>query len=526
MALLQGSPKTVISVEDKSILQTTPISGIIIVQGITNRGVVGDVVFIGNPLQFRRKLGGKRSDDPFATYCLRMLEAGVKLWVIRAGHYTDIADEDTVDGTKATANNEIVATSGSTWNAKDVGPGYNGTTITIVAASSGTANKLDITVALNESDITTTLLDVEDAPDAAGIIAINNKLDAKQAGVQLVSIDTIMDATVLTLAGGVQTIASIVSADWTGDVSGKNGWHAADGVVDAFRIANIGVEDPVVDEGLRAYTEARADMRYHIGAPLGLNAAGMEAYRDGTTPYSHTAHNSRYGSLVVGDVNITDAELDQTFDIPGLIDYLGLQARKDVRQGNWFSAAGPKRGIVSSPNNGVPYNLLSGALAADYDRLYPKGINAMGFDKDYGTIYWGNKSLLKDQTSLLNRENVADLLVYIQRGLAPLVKAVSFDPNDPIMWKEMYRRVRPFINVLESNRAIVPGEDKNWFWQGDQFATDRQSAEFNDLADLDAGKYRARFVFIPIAATEFIGIEVVPTDSGSVQFVISEPSTL
>ena len=526
MAVLQGSPKTVISVEDKSIIQTTPISGIVIVQGITNRGEVGGVKFIGNPLQFRRKMGGKRSDDPFSIYCLRMLEAGVKLWVIRAGHYTDIDDEDTVEGTKATDNNEVAVTSGSTWTAKDVGPGYNGSTVTITAAVSGTANKLDILIALNESDISVTLLDVEDAPDAAGIIAINKKLDAKEAGVQLTSIDTIMDAVVLTLAGGVQSIAGIVTADWNGSVSGKNGWHAADGVVDAFRIANIGVEDEDVDVGLAAYTVARGDMRFHIGTPLGVNAVGMEAYRDGTAPYSITPHNTYFGTLVAGDVNITDAELDQTFDIPGLVDYLGLQARKDVRQGNWFSAAGPKRGIVSSPNNGVPYNLLSGALAADYDRIYPKGVNAMGFDKDYGTIYWGNKSLYKDQTSLLNRENVADLLVYIQRELSPLVKAVSFDPNDPIMWKEMYRRVRPFISFLESNRAIVAGEDKNWFWQGDQFISNRQDAEFNDLADLDAGKYRARFVFIPIAATEFIGIEVVPTDSGSVQFVISEPSTL
>ena len=110
MAVLQGSPKTVISVEDKSIIQTTPISGIVIVQGITNRGEVGGVKFIGNPLQFRRKMGGKRSDDPFSIYCLRMLEAGVKLWVIRAGHYTDINDEDTVEGTKATDNNEVAIT--------------------------------------------------------------------------------------------------------------------------------------------------------------------------------------------------------------------------------------------------------------------------------------------------------------------------------------------------------------------------------------------------------------------------------
>jgi len=306
----------------------------------------------------------------------------------------------------------------------------------------------------------------------------------------------------------------------------QNGWYAADEIVDAFRIANIGVESAVVDEGLRAYTVSRADMRYAIGTPLGVNADGMEAYRDGTAPYNHSPHDTFYGSLVGADVNITDAELAETFDIPGVVDYLALQLRKDLRFGPWFSAAGPKRGRVISPNNGVPYNLLSGTLSADYDRIYNKGVNAMGFDKDYGTIYWGNKSLYRDQTSLLSRENVADLIVYITRGLAPLIKAVMFDPNDPIMWKEMYRRVRPFIQTLESNRAIVAGEDQNWFWQGDQFVASRQDAEFNNLADLDAGRYKARFVFIPIAAAEFIGIEVTPTDSGSVQFVVNEPSTL
>lgn len=525
MAALQGSPKTVLSVEDQSIISTTPISGIIILQGITNRGEIGKSVFIGNPLQFRRKLGGKRTDDKFPTYCIRLLEAGAKLWVTRAGHYTDIDDEATIDGTKSTGS-ITVTTDVSTWEAKDVGPGYDGTTITIANASSGTANKFDVTIKLNESDISNTMYDVDKNMDASAIASFNLKLDAKQAGVQLVSITNNMAIGTVSLSAGAQVIGSIVTADWNGSVSGRNGWHASDGVVDAFRISNIGVEDPDVDEGLRVYTELRGDLRYHIGTPTGLNASGMEAYRDGTAPYSHTAHDSRFGSLVAGDVNITDSELDETFDIPGLVDLLGLQARKDIKQGNWFSAAGPKRGKVTSPNNGVSYNMLSGALAADYDRIYPKGVNIMGYDKDYSTIYWGNKSLYKDQTSLLNKENVSDLMVYITRGLAPLVKATMFDPNDVQMWKEMYRRVRPFIQFLESNRAIVPGEDVNWVWQGDQFVSSRQDAEFNNLDDLEAGKYRARFLFIPIGATEFIGIEIVPTDSGSFNFVVSEQATL
>lgn len=522
---LTGSPKTLTEVGDKSIISETPLAGIGIVQGPTQRGKIGEPIFVGNKLQFIRKCGAEypAADSPFPMYCMRLLDAGVKLWIIRAGHYTTIADSSTLVGTKSAATITI-ASNNSVWNAEDVGPGYDGTTIVITNAASGTATLKDIVITLKDSDISVTMQDVKRAMTAAEITDFNAALKGKGAGVTLVSIATQIENGTGTLAGGAQSVAAIVAADYTGNVAGRNGWFVADSITDSYRIANIASQDFAIDLGLAAYVNARQDMRFYIGTPLGINATGMEAFRDGTSPYVYTKHDTYLGDLVAGDVNINNPtnKLGARLNIPSVVDRFANRLVTDQRLFPWFSDAGPENGRIKSPNNGIPYNLGSPALAADYDRIYPKGVNAMINDPDYGPVFWGNRSLLINPNSLLSKSNVADLIVWIVRGLKPLVRVKMFNPNDPQSWKEIYRRVRPFIVNLERNRGIRPGEGKQWFWQGDQNVDRAEDATFNTQDDLNAGKYKTRFVFVPIASIEYIGLEIVPTDSNSLKFVITE----
>jgi phage tail sheath protein FI len=170
------------------------------------------------------------------------------------------------------------------------------------------------------------------------------------------------------------------------------------------------------------------------------------------------------------------------------------------------------------PNNGVVYNLQDPDNASDFDRIYGLGINAVIDDENYGTAFWGNRTLLRNKNSLLSKENVGDLVIHVIRNLKPLVKVALFDPNDPLSWKRIYRNVRSFIDSLETGRAIVPGEGSMWHWIGDQDKDRREEATFNTQADLDAGKYRSRFLFVPIGAIEHIGVDVTVTDSNSISF--------
>lgn len=525
---LTGSPKILTEVGDKSIISETPIAGIGILQGPLKRGPFHEPIFVGNKLQFIRKCGGEYTagESRFPTYVMRILDAGGKLWLIRAGHYTDVSNKASLAGTKATAT-ITVSSNNSVWNAEAVGDGYNGTTIVITDAASGTATLKDIVITLKDSDVSVTMLDVKRAMTAAEIADFNAALKGKGAGVELVSIATQIENGTGTLATGAQTVSAIVAADYTGNVAGT-GWFVADKVTDSYRIANLGLLDEDVDTGLAAYAIARGDMRFYVPTPMGINSAGMLAYRNGTSPYSYTPHDTYLGDMVAGDVNINNPTNKQgaAFDIPGLVDRFSGRLRTDVKAFPWISDAGPENGKIISPNNGVPYNLGSPALTTEFDNIYLKGVNAVVNDADYGPVYWGNRSLLKNPNSLLSKSNVADLIVWIVRGLKPLVRIKMFNPNDPIMWKEIYRRVRPFIVNLERNRGIRPGENKMWFWQGDQDVDLAENAQFNTQDDLNAGKYKARFVFVPIPATEYIGIEIVPTDSNSVKFVVQEQVTI
>lgn len=525
---LSGSPKTQFDVNAAQIASVISSKGIGILQGPLNRGKIGKALFVNNSVEFLRNHGGELTDNKFPVYVRRLLEAGCKFWLIRAGHYTDPTDKTTLVGTKATAT-ITVSSNNSVWRADEVGVGYNGTTITIVAASSGNAAKKDITIKMKDSDVSIQLKEVDRVMNAAAIADFNLALIGAGAQVTLVSIATQIENGVGTLAGGVQDNTVIVAADYTGNASQGNGWFAADKVTNSMRIANLGnVGDEDTDEGLRNYVGLRKDMRYYIGTPLGVNDVGMLAYRNGTSPYSNVAANDWLGSLVAADVNITDyTNKNLTFDIPGVVDVFGRRLLTDAKSslkdgGQWRSHAGEKNGRVASPNNGVPYNFASTALAANYDAIYPKGVNAIIEDADFGTIYWGNKSLFQDQNSLLNKENVGDGIVYMIRTLKRFVRAEMFDPTDVTMWREMYKNVNPSLQSFERDRVIRPGENKNWFWQGDQDVDKSEDAVFNTQADITAGKYRVRFIFIPIGATEFIGIEMVPTDSNSVQFVVTD----
>lgn len=528
MADLNGSPKLQFDVNAAQIPPLISSTGIGILQGPTNRGKINTPIFCNNALEFLRQCGGELVDSKFPIYVRRLLESGIKLWILRAGHYTDPTDKSTLVGTKATATITI-SSNNSVWRATDIGPGYNGTTIIITAASSGDATKKDITIKMKDSDVSIAMKEVSRTMNAAAIADFNLALIGAGTQVELVSIATQIENGTGTLASGVQDVTAIVAADYTGNASQGNGWFAADTITNSMRIANLGlVGDEDVDDGLRAYVHLRGDMRYYIGTPLGVNDVGMLAYRNGTSPYSNGATNEWLGSLIAGDVNITDfTNKNKSYNIPGVVDVFGRRLLTDAKKptqdgGQWRSHAGPKNGKVTNPNNGVPYNLGSPSLSGNYDAIYPKGVNAIVEDADFGTVYWGNKTLWTDQNSLLNHENIADSIIYMIRTLKPDVRFEMFDPNDVSMWRAMYKRVYNSLKSFETNRIIVPGEGSNWFWQGDQDVDKREDATFNVLSELDLGKYRVRFVFIPIAATEYIGIEMVPTDSNSVKFVVTQ----
>lgn len=393
---------------------------------------------------------------------------------------------------------------------KFIGAGYNGTKITISAAKSGTSGKVDIKVEKTGTD-TQTFLDVTQAIGETEKGVLNQKLKLIDIG----AVTTQLPIGSISLSSGSQDITLLTDIDYMGSQITNTGWYAFDSITDAFRIFNFSRPTPSVDVALAQYCIARGDMRFHTRTPVGLNDLGIIDYRMGTGSYSHTPIDTWLGNLEAGDINVTDPQdTEKNFVITALADIAGLMATKDPQFGEWFSAAGGQRGKIVN-NNGVPYNLGSPALAAKGDVVYEKGINLVINHSSFGPVYWGNRSLLRDTTKLTSKANVADLALLIKRSLKPLVEIEAFNPNDPIMWSLIYRRVRPFILTLQTGRAIWPESDSTygWKWQGDQNADKLSDVVYNNANDILAGKYKALFAFVPITATEYINIVAAVSDN-------------
>jgi hypothetical protein len=518
---LTGAPKTVVDVNDVTNLVATAIGGIICVQGETLRGEVGKAVFVGSAGQFKRLLGGLHPASPFPTYCLRLLNAGAKLWVSRAGHYTDPTDASTLVGTAATGSLGPSNAPTLTFAAKFIGAGYNGTTVTIQAPASFQAGVFDVLVKLPGSDQVQSLRNIAATPTAAQLTALNQQLDQVKMVSGTLSLGTI------TLAGGAQDVTAIVAEDYNGDRQAGTGWYAFSNVTDAFRIANLHRPDPLIDDALKQYVIDRGDMRFHLGMPLGANAQGLEDYRMGTGVYDHTPIDTWLGSYWgVNTIGNDGAALTVDIDIPAVVETVACMAAKDSNFGPWYAVAGPKRGRVRTFNKGVPYNLISPDLSADFDRIYLRGVNAVVQDPTYGAMVYGNRSALLDNTKLLSKENVADLMMYLIRTLRPIMRSEQFEPNNPRMWKSIYRKILPIMEDLERREAIVPGEGVGWVWLGDQDATTREDATYNTQADLTAGIFRAGLIAQPIAATEYINLSLTAADSNSISYAVSQGATL
>lgn len=410
----------------------------------------------------------------------------------------------------------------SNWEAKNIGNGYDGITIDV------TLNKLDNT----KVDVTVTVAGNQKQPQVQkGINRVPSGTDITNLNlllkdVNLLSMTTRLPIGRTTLAGGVYDVTILTDTDYTGDSNAKTGRYSFGTVLNASRIANLERNTPIVDAAYVSYVESRVFMRSIMTFPGGLDFDTANAYRTGESPYNHSPIDSMWGSYIYGDVNYYDPrDVNKDLILSGIGDVCGLRAKIDSKQGEWISHAGYPNGVIDQ-NKGVILNLGNPDDADKAGILYENGINAVIVHETFGTIYWGNRSLLRDQSKITSKENVAELMIYVMRNLKIFSDKGLFKPNDPISWGNLYREAKQFILGLEDSEAIEKGEGVKWAWIGDQNVDQPSDVQFNDPGEIAAGKYRARFVFLPISATEYIGIEAVASDAGSLQFALTTQSSL
>ena len=117
----------------------------------------------------------------------------------------------------------------------------------------------------------------------------------------------------------------------------------------------------------------------------------------------------------------------------------------------WSIVAGPRRGVVSGPG-------VTGAEYAfdkkDRDNLEPFGINPIVFQRGSGLVITGNKTGQQTIKSALSSAHVREVLIYIQDGLAAILKNYVFEFNTAQTRLEIKTLADSFMESVKSDTGV------------------------------------------------------------------------
>ena len=109
----------------------------------------------------------------------------------------------------------------------------------------------------------------------------------------------------------------------------------------------------------------------------------------------------------------------------------------------------------------------------------------------------------------MKHANVAELIIFLVRGLRPIIQSELFQPNDIETWKAILRKVKPFMDAVKDGRGIW-----EYLYQGDQDIDILEDAVVNTPDGIDAGKYEFNLFVKPKIAMKYIGLKVAVSNSG------------
>ena len=152
-------------------------------------------------------------------------------------------------------------------------------------------------------------------------------------------------------------------------------------------------------------------------------------------------------------------------------DTAGLVARTEFTNDAWWSPAGYNRGIMRNAEA-----LAFNPSKIYRDRLYPKGINPVIFQKDTGILLLGDRTGLQ-KPSAFDRINVRRLFIVLEKAIATASKYSLFEFNDSFTRSRFVSLVTPFLSDVKARRGLIDCKvvcdesnntperiDRNEFW--------------------------------------------------------------
>lgn len=294
--------------------------------------------------------------------------------------------------------------------------------------------------------------------------------------------------------------------DYIGDSNSRTGFFAFDEYDDSYQLTSLDNLDDVVTIAGSAYAKNRGDLVYFAFLPFYSKTNLLDIRQK--------LGDNKYQYIFGGFNKMVDPITSQVREINPVGDIFALIAESDKNYGEWYSFAGPTRGLISG-SLGVNPNFGAPASYKDLDELANRQIN-MVVNKSGSVKLWGSFTgqYSNDQEKFIN---ILRLLMFLRKSLRPTLESFLEEPNDFPTWKRIYLTVKPFMDSLRTKRAVYDYE-----WQGDQFETSMNNLKINNATDVGNGKYKVNLMIKTIAPIQEINVNIILAPTGVDFELVSE----
>lgn len=217
---------------------------------------------------------------------------------------------------------------------------------------------------------------------------------------------------------------------------------------------------PELLPNLIALNNDRANTAFVIGdTPMTLRPDSIDIINWSNGLDSKLGANTEYVGIFYPAGRTTDLS-GNTVVVPSSHMVLRSIMRSDSVSFPWFAPAGARRGIIDNANNigyidqnnnneFVPFGLGRSLR----DTLYQNRINPITSIPGTGLLVYGQKTRYAI-TSALDRINVARLIAYIRKALAPIANSFLFEPNDGVTRDQIRQSVEGLMVDLVAKRGL------------------------------------------------------------------------
>ena len=158
--------------------------------------------------------------------------------------------------------------------------------------------------------------------------------------------------------------------------------------------------------------------------------------------------DSSFAAAYFPDVRLRDTRTNEIMTVPPSVAVMGAFSLNDTIGHPWFAPAGFTRGALL---NVLEVDTILNQ--ENLDNLYEADINPITSYVGTGPIVWGQKTLLKAQSSL-DRVNVRRLLIDIRRKVKKIADTILFEPNREATLARFSAAVNPVLATIQHTARL------------------------------------------------------------------------